>query len=129
MPLYSKWIRRFPSSITSTISPFNKPSPKLILVPFRAFFPGFTRHSHTSFSFLFKRSISINAPVSSLCPYNLAGITFVSLITRQSPGFRYSRISVKWRCSILPSLMDKCINLDALRSVRGSWAISSWGRS
>ena len=38
------------------------------LFPFGAFFPGFTNVSQISFSLLFRRRISITAPVSSLCP-------------------------------------------------------------
>ena len=60
-----------------------------------AFFPGFTSVSHTLSPFLFRSSISIPASVPTLLPYRRAGMTFVSLMTRQSPGFRYSVISRK----------------------------------
>ena len=51
-------------------------------------FPGFTSVSQISFSFLFKRRISILASVPSLTPNSLAGITLVLFNTRQSPGCR-----------------------------------------
>ena len=60
-----------------------------------AFFPGFTNVSQISFSRRFKSSSSIFASVPSFTPNSLAGITFVLLMTRQSPGCRYSKISVK----------------------------------
>ena len=69
-------------------SPTNFPSPKEILAPGRAFFPGFTRVSHTLSCFLLRSKTSTLPPVSSLAPISLAGITFVLFNTRQSPGFK-----------------------------------------
>ena len=85
------------SSTTSITSPTSRPSPKLILAPGLAFFPGFTNVSQTSSAPRFKRSTSIFAPVSSFAPISLAGITFVSLITRQSPGFKSVAYSIVFR--------------------------------
>ena len=76
-----------PPSTMSITSPARSPSPKRILVPGFAFLPGFTRVSQTSSAFRFKSRISIFAPVPSRSPMSRAGITFVSLMTRQSPGF------------------------------------------
>ena len=61
---------------------------KFVAKPTGAFFPGFTKVSHTSFSFRFSNNTSIFASVPILEPISLAGITFVSLITRQSPSCR-----------------------------------------
>ena len=69
-------------------SPTNFPSPKEILAPGRAFFPGFTSVSHTLSCFLLRSRTSTFPPVSSLAPISLAGITFVLFNTRQSPGFK-----------------------------------------
>ena len=69
------------------------------------------------------------APVPSFSPISLAGITLVSLITRQSPGLRYSVISLNILCSIAPVFLSRTINLELERSDRGSCAISSSGRS
>ena len=55
IPSYVNWIRRFPSSTISRTSPLKAPSPKISFVPGFAFFPGFTRVSHISFSLRFKK--------------------------------------------------------------------------
>ena len=55
-----------PSSTTSMISPFKMPSPNVILAPGRAFFARFYQaFPDIVFSLLFRRRISITAPVSS----------------------------------------------------------------
>ena len=69
------------------------------------------------------------ASVPSLWPMRRAGITFVSLMTRQSPFFKYCRISRKCRWLIFPVSLFNTRSLDAARSSKGSWAISSWGNS
>lgn len=58
-----------------------------------AFFPGLTSVSHTSFSFCSSSSTSMCAPVSSLTPYSLAGMTLESLTTSRSPGCSRSTMS------------------------------------
>ena len=129
IPSYSNWISRFPSSTTSITFPFKSPSPKETSAPTFIFLPGFTRVSQTLSDFLFKRRTSIPASVPILCPMRRAGITFVSLITRQSPFFRYCKISRKWRCSISPVFLSNTSSLEAARSSSGSCAISSGGSS
>lgn len=57
-----------------------------------------------------------------------AGITFVSLRTRQSPGARYSRISGKflsWRVFFERSMTR---SLESVRELAGFWAMSSGGK-
>ena len=129
IPSYSNWIRRFPSSTTSMTLPFKRPSPKETSAPTFIFFPGFTSVSQTLSDFLFKSRTSIPASVPILCPMRRAGITFVSLMTRQSPFFRYCKISRKWRCSISPVFLSNTSSLEAERSSSGSCAISSGGSS
>ena len=58
------------------------------MVPSFILLAGFVKHSHSSFPKSFNINTSITAPVSGLCPISLAGITFVSLRTKVSPGFR-----------------------------------------
>ena len=129
MPSYENWISLFPSSTVSITVPVRIPSPKSMTVPGFAFFPGFTRVSQISFSRRFNKSTSIFAPVSFFTPNNLAGITFVSLITRQSPGLKYSTISLKILCCVLPVFLSSTKSLEEERSSKGSCAISSCGRS
>jgi len=90
---------------------------------------GFTRVSQTSFSMRLRSRSSIVAPVSTLVPYNLAGITFVLFRTRQSPGFKYSTISVNTLCSTRPDFRCSTKSLDELLSSSGSCAINSFGKS
>ena len=101
-PSYSNLMIRLPPSMTSSTSAISLPPPKEILSPGFAFLPGRTSTSHVSISLLTRRRISIAAPVPTLSPYNLAGSTFVLLMTRQSPAFRYSLISLKCLCSLSP---------------------------
>ena len=121
----------FPSSTISIISPLSFPPPNTILAPTLHFLPGFTSTSHVSClsSSLLRRSTSMAAPVSSFSPIRRAGITLVSLITRQSPALRYSVISLNILCSIAPVFLSSTISLELERSESGSCAISSSGRS
>ena len=88
IPSNSNSMILFPSSTISLIVPISKPSPNSITAPTLHFFPGFTRHSQAVFDFLLSSNISIAAPVSFFTPISLAGITLVSLSTRQSPSSR-----------------------------------------
>ena len=58
-----------------------------------------------------------------------AGITFVSLMTRQSPFLRYDRISRNTLCCISPVSLLSTRRREEERSSSGSWAISSSGKS
>ena len=128
-PSYANLMMRLPPSMTSSTSATSLPPPKEILSPGRAFLPGRTSTSHVSMSLRTRSRISMAAPVPTLSPYNLAGSTLVLLMTRQSPARRYSLISLKCRCSLSPlSLWTTIRRLEAL-SLRGSWAMSSSGRS
>ena len=92
--------------------------PKENLVPTFALFPGFTKACQVSSSVLFNNKNSILPPVSSFSPINLAGITLVLFNTKQSPGFKYSIISLNTLCSILPVSLSNTINLElALSSI------------
>ena len=94
MPSYLNCINLLPSSTTSITFPTKSPSPNEISVPTLHFLPGLTNVSQTSFSFLFNNNTSIFASVPTLLPKSLAGITFVLLITRQSPLCKYLTISL-----------------------------------
>ena len=113
----------------STTSARNRPPPKTSLVPGLAFLPGFTKVSQTLSSPRLSSSTSTLPPVSSRSPINLAGITFVSFNTRQSPGFKYSVISRNMRCVISPVCLSKIIKREDALSESGSCAINSSGRS
>jgi len=57
-----------------------------------------------------------------------AGITFVSFSTRQSPGFRYSRMSGKllsFKVLLARSMMSR---RDSVRESAGFWAIRFGGK-
>ena len=69
----------------SKISASKIPSPNSTFVPGLSLFPGLTIDSQISPSICFNNTNSTFAPVSFL-PYNLAGITFVLFLTKQSPG-------------------------------------------
>ena len=66
---------------------FNIPSPNSTSVPGFNLCPGLTIDSHISPSIWFNKRNSILAPVAFF-PYNLAGITLVLFLTKQSPGSR-----------------------------------------
>ena len=51
------------------------------IVPTLILLAGLVKHSHILFPWSFNNNTSITAPVSSLDPINLAGITFVSFKT------------------------------------------------
>ena len=64
------------------------PSPKSTRAPTFKDFAGLVKHSQLSPSICFKSNSSQCAPVFSLMPSNLAGITLVLFLTKTSPGFK-----------------------------------------
>ena len=107
-------------------------------LPWRSFIiivsPGFTLRAFFSITCHVPCwSAEMNRP-SSFAPVGLlakkrAGITFVSFRTRQSPGFRYSRISGKFLSQRVLFERSMTSRRESVRRSAGFWAISSWGRS
>ena len=74
-----------PSSLISRHLPFNL-SEKVIMVPTLIALALPHKHSQIESAPIFKIRTSTLAPVSSLVPYNLAGITLELFLTRTSPS-------------------------------------------
>ena len=130
-PSNSKDTILLPSGSTSLITPLSTvgSQPNTTVAPSLRFLPGLTIHSQSVAVILLRSRIS-HAPVCpSLCPMSRAGMTFVSLITRQSPFLKKSPISKKCLCSMCPSFLSSTRSLEDDLSSSGSCAISLSGRS
>ena len=82
-----------PSPFFSRHSIKSSPSPKETTVPTLTALALPINTSYSSSLSAFNNTTSIFAPVGTLMPLSLAGITFVLLITKTSPRLKYLVIS------------------------------------